>query len=95
MAENVESKEVSSEDVERVKQLRSKYATTTAQIGQVEIELYVMKNRLDELGTIREKLFETYTNLQTEEQNLVKELNDKYGDGILDLESNMFVPSQN
>lgn len=95
MAENVESKEVSSEDIERVKQLRSKYATTTAQIGQVEIELHVMKKRLDELGTIREQLFETYTNLQTEEQNLVKELNDKYGDGILDLESNMFVPSQN
>ena len=90
MAENVETKEVSSEDIERVKQLRSKYATTTAQIGQVEIELYVMKNRLDELSKIREQLFETYTNLQTEEQNLVKELNDKYGDGILDLESNRF-----
>jgi chromosome segregation ATPase len=93
MADNVE-KEVSTDDIEQVKQLRTKYAQTTAQIGQVEIELYVLNKQLKELTEIREGLFTTYTNLQTEEQTLVKELNEKYGDGVLDLESNKFVPSQ-
>lgn len=93
MADNVE-KEVSNDDVEKVKELRTKYAQTTAQIGQVEIELYVLNKQLKELTEIREGLFKTYTDLQTEEQDLVKELNDKYGDGVLDLESNKFVPSQ-
>lgn len=93
MADNVE-KEVSTDDIEKVKQLRTKYAQTTAQIGQVEIELYVLNKQLKELTEIREGLFTTYTDLQTEEQGLVKELNDKYGDGVLDLESNKFVPSQ-
>lgn len=93
MADNVE-KEVSTEDIEQVKQLRTKYAQTTAQIGQVEIELYVLNKQLKELTEIREGLFTTYTDLQTEEQTLVKELNEKYGDGVLDLESNKFVPSQ-
>lgn len=93
MADNVE-KEVSTDDIEKVKQLRTKYAQTTAQIGQVEIELYVLNKQLKELTEIRESLFTTYTDLQTEEQGLVKELNDKYGDGVLDLESNKFVPSQ-
>lgn len=93
MADSVE-KEVSTEDIEQVKQLRTKYAQTTAQIGQVEIELYVLNKQLKELTEIREGLFTTYTDLQTEEQTLVKELNEKYGDGVLDLESNKFVPSQ-
>ena len=93
--QEVMGKQVSSDDVNRVKTLRTKYAATTAQIGQVEIELHVMKKRLEDVQRIREELFETYTNLQTEEQTLVKELNEKYGDGILDLESNRFVPSQN
>lgn len=93
MADNVE-KEVSTDDIEMVKQLRTKYAQTTAQIGQVEIELFVLNKQLTELTEIREGLFKSYTELQTEEQNLVKELNDRYGDGVLDLESNKFVPSQ-
>ena len=93
MAENLE-KEVSQEDIDKVKQLRSKYAQTTAQIGQVEIELHVMKKQLEELARIREELFGSYANLQSEEQELVKALNDKYGDGVLDLESNKFVASQ-
>ena len=92
MADNVE-KEVSTEDIEQVKQLRTKYAQTTAQIGQVEIELYVLNKQLKELTEIREGLFTSYTALQTEEQTLVKELNEKYGDGVLDLDSGKFIPS--
>lgn len=88
-----EEKSASSEDIERVKQLRTKYAATTAQIGQVEIELHITKKRVTELEKFRESLLDTYVNLQTEEQNLVKELNEKYGDGILDLEANKFVPA--
>jgi hypothetical protein len=38
-------------------------------------------------------LLDNYVKLQTDEQNLVKELNEKYGDGLLDLEANKFVPA--
>ena len=88
-----EDTSASSEDIERVKQLRTKYAATTAQIGQLEIELHITKKRVTELEKFRESLLDNYVKLQTEEQNLVKELNEKYGDGILDLEENKFVPA--
>jgi hypothetical protein len=90
---DIDEKSVSGEDIERVKELRTKYATTTAQIGQIEIELYISKKRVTDLEKLRESLLENYIKLQTEEQNLVKELNEKYGDGILDLEANKFVPA--
>lgn len=86
-------KQVSEEDIERVKELRSKYATTTAQIGQLEIELHISKKRVTDLEKLRESLLDNYVKLQTDEQNLVKELNEKYGDGLLDLEANRFVPA--
>lgn len=98
MSENVENKvsnEVSSDDIEKVKMLRTKYATATAQIGQVEVELHILKKRLESVSTLRENLLQTYMDLQVEEEDLVKELNNKYGDGVLDLEQNKFVPSQN
>lgn len=98
MSENAENKnlsnEVSQEDIEKVKLLRTKYATVTAQIGQVEIELHITKKRIEDVSTLREKLLQTYIDLQKEEEDLVKELNNKYGDGVLDLEENKFVPSK-
>ena len=70
-----EETSASSEDIERVKQLRTKYAATTAQIGQLEIEVHITKKRVTELEKFRESLLDNYVKLQTEEQNLVKELN--------------------
>ena len=93
MSETAENQTDVKEDIERVKQLRTKYAATTAQIGQLEIELHITKKRVTELEKFRESLLDNYVKLQTEEQNLVKELNEKYGDGILDLEENKFVPA--
>jgi hypothetical protein len=83
----------SEDDVIAVKNLQSQYARTTAQIGQVEIELHMLSKRLDQIKELREKLFTDYNSLQDQEQTLVKSLNEKYGDGILDIDSGKFIPS--
>jgi chromosome segregation ATPase len=92
-AQNTE-KDFSQEDVESVKSLQSKYATTTAQIGQVEIELHLLNKRLEEISTFRTELFDRYSKLQEEEKSLVSSLNEKYGDGVLDLDSGKFIPTK-
>ncbi len=92
MAENTE-KEFQTEDIQAVKDLQSKYATNTAQIGQVEVELHLLKRRLTQIEELRENLFTTYDELQTQEKELVESLNQKYGDGVLDLDSGRFIPS--
>lgn len=92
MSEQTE-KEFEQQDVESVKDLQSRYATTTAQIGQLEVELHLLNKRLTELKELREQLFNTYEGLQTEEKELVNNLNEKYGDGVLDLDSGRFIPS--
>ena len=92
MAENTE-KEFQAEDVQAVKDLQSRYATNTAQIGQVEVELHLLKKRLTQIEELRISLFEMYETLQKEEKELVENLNQKYGDGVLDLDSGRFIPS--
>jgi chromosome segregation ATPase len=81
------------EDIQLVKKLQNGYARTTAQIGQVEIELHLLTKRLESMKEYRTKLFEDYNKLQVEEKELVESLNEKYGDGVLDLDSGKFIPS--
>jgi uncharacterized coiled-coil DUF342 family protein len=90
MAE-VTEKEFAQDDIDVVKDLQKKYGTTTAQIGQIEVELHLLNERLDQLKKIREDLFSKYSDLRTEEEQLVKDLNEKYGDGVLDLQSGKFI----
>ena len=96
MSENIEQvteREFEQEDIDTVKSLQSKYARTTAQIGQIEIELHLLNKRLEQTKELREQLFTDYATLQTEETELVKKLNEKYGDGVLDIDSGKFIPS--
>ena len=92
MTENTE-KEFQAEDIQSVKNLQSQYATNTAQIGQVEVELHLLKRRLIQIEELRTSLFTTYDELQKQEKELVESLNQKYGDGVLDLDSGRFIPS--
>lgn len=92
MADIIE-KEFQAEDIQSVKDLQSRYASNTAQIGQVEVELHLLKRRLSQLEELRTGLFTSYDELQREEKQLVETLNEKYGDGVLDLDSGRFIPS--
>ena len=92
MSEQV-GKEFEAEDIEAVKELQSQYATNTAQLGQVEVELYLLNKRLKQMEELRITLFENYDSLQKKEEELVQTLNEKYGDGVLDLDSGRFIPS--
>lgn len=92
MSEQVQ-KEFQAEDIESVKQLQAKYATVTAQIGQVEVELHLVTKRLTEIEAMRDELFKNYESLQNQETELVQTLNEKYGDGVLDLDSGRFISS--
>jgi hypothetical protein len=92
MSEQI-GKEFEQQDIESVKGLQSKYATTTAQIGQVEVEIHLLTKKLEELTEFRKNLFQSYEDLQNSEKELVNTLNEKYGDGVLDLDSGRFIPS--
>ena len=87
MAEAIQFTE---EEVQTINQLRQDVSSVFTQLGQISIE---RNRRLDELDDLEEQLIAKHKELQTQEQELFKGLNSKYGDGNYDPATNTFTPT--
>ena len=78
------------EEVTSINQLRQDVANVFTQLGQVAIE---KKRRILEIEGVENQLLQKHAELQTQEQELFKELNEKYGDGNYDPTTGEFTPT--
>jgi len=78
------------EEVGQINQLRQEVANVFTQLGQVSLE---RKRRIQELDGIENQLIQKHQELQQQEQELFKGLNEKYGDGNYDPTTGEFVPT--
>tara|TARA_R110002051_G_scaffold107855_1_gene180720 strand:- start:549 stop:827 length:279 start_codon:yes stop_codon:yes gene_type:complete len=89
-----ETQQFTKEEIDQITELRNANATKINEFGQVELELLLSNQRLDQLNATRADLENEYVALQEKERTLVKQLNDKYGTGTVDLDSGEFVPKK-
>lgn len=82
-----------SEELEQVKKVRDTANVMIYQFGEIDLELNLLRERIEELENLRTKLRDDYRNLRTDERTLVETLNTKYGAGQLDIESGTFQPA--
>jgi predicted transcriptional regulator len=87
MAETIQ---FTQEEVQSINQLRQEVSNVFTQLGQISIE---RNRRLDELDELEEQLIEKHKQLQQQEQEIFKGLNEKYGDGNYDPSTNVFTPT--
>jgi len=87
MAEAIQFTE---EEVQSINQLRQEVANVFSQLGQLAIE---RERRLKELDDLKDQFLARHQELQQREQNIFKSLNEKYGDGNYDPETNTFTPT--
>lgn len=78
------------EEVNSINQLRQEVASVFTQLGQVTIE---RKRRITEIDGIESQLLQKHSDLQKQEQELFKGLNEKYGDGNYDPTTGEFTPT--
>ena len=88
-----ENKKFTQDELAKIVELRESNSQKISEFGQVELEILLTNQRMDALQDAKAKLQEDYVGLQDKEKELVKELNDKYGSGTVDLESGEFIPS--
>lgn len=88
MAETIKFTE---EEVQAIQALRQNVTNVFTQLGQVRIE---RKRRLEEIEKLESELHDRHTALQDEEQKLFAQLNEKYGDGNYNPETNEFIPTE-
>ena len=82
------------EELQSVKTIRDKNTAIVLDLGQNELETFTLSNRLKELETEKQSLQSNYLQLRMDEQQLVQELNKKYGAGPVDIESGVFIPNK-
>ena len=78
------------EEVNSINGLRQEVANVFTQLGQVAIE---KKRRITEIEGVENQLLQKHAELQAQEQELFKGLNEKYGDGNYDPATGDFTPT--
>ena len=83
----MEKKVLTEEEIASLKDLRKRYQDLTEAIGVVEVQFITVKQK-------KEQLEIKLKSLQQEEIKLAKELEEKYGNGEISLESGEFLPNK-
>ena len=81
------------EELTNIKELRTNNAAIVSQFGQIELEKFLTDQRVSQLEEAKFQLTSQLEKLQEREREIVKELNEKYGAGTVDIESGTFVPN--
>ena len=81
-------------ELNALKELREKYALSTTQFGQLKIEKRLLQKELDRLNRLEEEFETQYDAIIESEIVLVKQIEETYGQGNIDLETGIFTPVQ-
>ena len=80
------------EELQKIQDLRTQYASITAQLGQLKIEQMFVNRQLSRLKELEAQFEADYMANQTAEEVFAKQINEKYGDGDINLDSGVFTP---
>ena len=83
-----------SDEMDKIKEVQSSYVGVQQAFGQLEVNRIRLEQQLDATQQASVELRDRYSEVQKEEQKFIEELNEKYGDGSLDLESGTFTPNK-
>jgi len=75
------------EEINNVKALKEQFKKLTNVIGETEVQIMNLEFR-------KEQLKVNFNQIQQQEANLAKDLEDKYGEGTISLESGEFLPNK-
>ena len=96
LAKKVKDKEseikFSDEELQSLRSLQEGYQEKSAQFGQLKVQKLLIQQQLDALEETEVQFESDYSDLQKQEQEIVKQLNEKYGPGNLDPATGVFTP---
>ena len=81
------------DEIKSLNDLNQGYQTKQQQFGQLKVQRILLSQQMEALDETEIRLETEYSELQKSEQNLVSELNEKYGPGQLDPNTGVFTPT--
>ena len=84
----------SEEEMKKIKEVQNSYIGVQHAFGQLEVNRLRLEQQLDSTLKASDDLRNKFNDIQKDEQSLIEELNTKYGDGTLDLDSGTFTSNK-
>ena len=81
------------DEMKAIQEIQQTYNTVSNTFGQVSVNRIRVEQQLAELDAAEDRLKADLSNNQTRERDFVQEINKKYGDGNLDINSGVFTPN--
>ena len=88
-----ETKKFTEQELKEVQELRDRMSKLVANFGELKLETILHEQKTKRLDALEDTFNTEYADIPTKELELVKQFNDKYGRGTLDLESGTFSPA--
>jgi len=90
------SKEIkfTQEELSSLQSLKDSYSNTELMLGKLEVARMQTEQRLEQIENDKLRLETEYVQIQSQETELVSELNEKYGAGNLNPETGVFTPTK-
>ena len=83
----------SEEEMQQLAGLQQSYREKMEMFGQAKVQRLLLTQQLDALTNAEQQIEVEYRDVQESERKLVEELNNKYGQGTLDVETGIFTPN--
>lgn len=86
--------QLTQEEIQQIKELQSKYNQTILEIGAAEAQLIVFQENIEKLQEAKKGLVSDLKTIEQKESELVKTLQEKYGQGSINIETGEITPVQ-
>jgi len=87
------TRKLDKEHLDEIVQLRDAFSANSQALGNMYLEEYTLKQRFDLLETERAKYIQMFSDLQKQEQQLLKKMRERYGDGEINIAQGTFTPT--
>ena len=78
-------KKLTQEELEKIKELQSKFQNSMTELGAMEYDFNELHKAIKQLSEKKEELISYISVLREKEMEFSKELSEKYGQGIIDI----------
>jgi oligoribonuclease NrnB/cAMP/cGMP phosphodiesterase (DHH superfamily) len=82
------------EEIQQIKELQTRYNQTILEIGAAEAQLIVFQENIEKLTEAKKGLVSDLKTIEQKESELVKTLQEKYGQGSINIETGEITPAQ-
>lgn len=80
-------------EMHQIGQLQAKYQQKIFELGQLELAKIDLEQQISDLSDAKKKLLGEWTSIQKEENDILQQLSQRYGDGVLSLKDGTFKPN--